>query len=79
MGLFEIFVEGDNPHPTGSLGARPPDEEETPLPGGFVDHPFRFSDDISRFLIVLLVILWPGRFVATAIADCARRYGWRVT
>ena len=37
--------------------------------GGLVDHPFRYSDDINRTLILLLILLWPGRFVSKSMAD----------
>lgn len=32
--------------------------------GGLFDHPFRYSDDINRWLLFLSIVLWPGRFVA---------------
>jgi len=37
--------------------------------GGLMDHPFRYSDDINRFLIFLVIILWPGRFVSESLVD----------
>jgi hypothetical protein len=40
--------------------------------GGLIDHPFRWSDDVNRFLILLLMILWPGRFIGTGILDLMR-------
>lgn len=32
--------------------------------GGLVDNPFRYSDDLNRILILFMVILYPGRFLA---------------
>lgn len=46
-----------------------PDYSNVGWLGGLVDHPFRFSDDINRFLIFALVVLWPGRFAVTATRD----------
>lgn len=40
--------------------------------GGVIDHPFRYSDDINRFLLFLGIILWPGRFVTEALVDAVR-------
>ncbi|MCI0693323.1 hypothetical protein L0337_15125 [candidate division KSB1 bacterium] len=37
--------------------------------GGLIDHPFRYSDDVNRFLIVLEFFLLPARFVAESIVD----------
>ena len=37
------------------------------LLGGLIDHPFRYSDDINRFLILLSILLYPGRFIATTL------------
>jgi hypothetical protein len=37
--------------------------------GGLMDHPFRFSDDINRFLLFFQIALFPGRFVAESIVD----------
>lgn len=40
--------------------------------GGLVDHPFRWSDDANRLLLLLLMLLLPGRFVAESLVDlCA--------
>lgn len=52
-----------------------PDYSNIGFLGGLIDHPFRYSDDINRFLMFLLAFLWPGRFVATAIMDIAKRLG----
>lgn len=35
--------------------------------GGLIDHPFKFSDDVNRMLRLLLVLLYPGRFIATTM------------
>jgi hypothetical protein len=37
--------------------------------GGFLDHPFRYSDDINRSLMFLAVLMAPGRFVTGSIRD----------
>ncbi len=56
-----------------SYFARPePDTSNVGLLGGLIDHPFRYSDDINRFLWFLKVVLFPGRFIAEAIVDIFR-------
>jgi hypothetical protein len=40
--------------------------------GGLMDDPLHYSDDISRFLLFLLIVLWPGRFLASALVDLVR-------
>jgi len=40
--------------------------------GGLVDHPFRYSDDVNRILLFLLVILLPGRFLSETFVDLLR-------
>jgi hypothetical protein len=37
--------------------------------GGLVDNPFRYSDDMNRMLVGLLVFLWPGRFITVGLRD----------
>lgn len=49
-----------------------PDSSNVGWLGGLVDHPLRYSDDINRFLYVLLLLLWPGRFVAESCVDMIR-------
>ncbi len=49
-----------------------PDAENMGWFGGLWDHPFRISDDINRSLVVLLIVLWPGRFIAESIVDSTR-------
>lgn len=44
-----------------------PDASNVGLLGGLIDHPFRISDDFNRMLIVLLALLYPGRFISTTI------------
>lgn len=34
-----------------------------------IDNPFRYSDDLNRFSIFLLIILWPGKYIATSIVN----------
>jgi hypothetical protein len=36
---------------------------------GFIDHPFRWSDDANRFLVFLRIVLLPGRITAAAVRD----------
>ncbi len=36
---------------------------------GFIDHPFRWSDDVNRLLVGLRIVLFPGLITATAIRD----------
>ena len=45
--------------------------------GGLVNNPFRFSDNINRFLVFLKIILWPGRFVSESLVDMARSFRLR--
>lgn len=37
--------------------------------GGVVDHPFRYTDDLNRMLLLLFILLGPGRFVTVSIRD----------
>jgi len=37
--------------------------------GGFVDNPFRYSDDVNRSLLLIGVLLWPGRFISVSLRD----------
>lgn len=46
-----------------------PDMENLGMLGGLLDHPFRYSDDLNRLLLFLLILLWPGRFIAESIVD----------
>ena len=48
-----------------------PDMDNVGFFGGLMDHPFRFSDDINRYLLGLKIILWPGRFVSQSIVSFA--------
>lgn len=40
--------------------------------GGLMDDPFHCSDDMSRFLLFLLIVLYPGRFVAGGLVGMLR-------
>jgi hypothetical protein len=42
-----------------------PDTSNVGLLGGLIDHPFRYTDDLNRILIVFLILLYPGRFIST--------------
>lgn len=46
-----------------------PDTSNAGWLGGLVDHPLRYSDDINRFLLSLLVFLLPGRFLAESLVE----------
>src|ERR1041385_7067636 len=37
-----------------------PDYSSVGWAGGWIDNPFRWSDDANRALVVTLIILWPG-------------------
>ena len=39
---------------------------------GFIDHPFRISDDMNRMLALFKALLWPGRLVATGVVEMIR-------
>lgn len=49
-----------------------PDTSNVGWLGGLFDHPFRYSDDVNRFLIFLTILLWPGRFVSGSLVDMVR-------
>jgi len=44
-----------------------PDKSNLGLFGGMIDHPFRYTDDLNRMLIVLLVLMYPGRFISITV------------
>ncbi len=46
-----------------------PDRSNLGVAHGFIDHPFRWSDDKNRILLGLQVILYPGRFAVAAARD----------
>jgi len=39
--------------------------------GGLMDNPFRWSDDVNRWLMFLMIALWPGRFIAEGLIGLA--------
>jgi len=47
-----------------------PDTSNIGWLGGFIDNPFRYSDDLNRILFVFLIIMYPGRFVFTTLLQC---------
>jgi hypothetical protein len=49
-----------------------PDMDNLGWFGGLIDDPLHYSDDISRFLLFLLIVLWPGRFIASAVVSLMR-------
>lgn len=46
-----------------------PDADNMGMAGGIIDHPFRYSDDVNRRLLLLRVLLAPGRFVTVSLRD----------
>ena len=40
--------------------------------GGLMDDPFHYSDDINRFLLFLLIVLAPGRFIVGSLGGFLR-------
>lgn len=46
-----------------------PDTSNLGWLGGLMNNPFRFSDDINRFLIFLKIALLPGSFLAESLLD----------
>ena len=46
-----------------------PDTSNMGWLGGLIDNPFRYSDDINRFLLFLKIFLVPGCFFAESVAD----------
>ena len=36
---------------------------------GFINNPFRYTDDINRFLVFLKILLYPGRLIGIGLAD----------
>ena len=48
-----------------------PDEENLGWAGGLFDNPFRWSDDMNRLLVLLIVLVWPGRFIFGSLRDLA--------
>ncbi|MBL9133391.1 MAG: hypothetical protein JNG86_19425 [Verrucomicrobiaceae bacterium] len=49
-----------------------PDHSNMGWLGGLMDHPFRFSDDVNRFLLALSILLAPGRFWSESLVDLFR-------
>lgn len=42
-----------------------PDTSNVGFLGGLIDNPFKYTDNVNRLLIVLLALLFPGRFIST--------------
>jgi hypothetical protein len=47
-----------------------PDYDNMGWLGGIFDAPFRYSDDINRLLLLLMIVLLPGRFISESIVGC---------
>ena len=54
-------------HPT-------PDTSNLGWLGCLIDNPFRFSDDMNRFLLFLKILLWPGLFILSSAIDFLRLF-----
>lgn len=54
-----------------------PDTSNAGWFGGLIDNPFRITDDFNRFLVVLKIILLPGRLVSMAIVNFANLFSQR--
>jgi hypothetical protein len=50
-----------------------PDTSNVGLLGGLIDHPFRYTDDLNRGLMLLFILLYPGRFISTTIIQLLQR------
>lgn len=48
-----------------------PDYSNMGFMGGLVNHPFRYSDNINRFLLLLKILLTPGRLIVAGLLDLA--------
>ncbi|HEX6574412.1 MAG TPA: hypothetical protein VF042_05525 [Gemmatimonadaceae bacterium] len=48
--------------------AAKPDMSNTGV-AGIIDHPFRYSDDVNRYLVGMRLVLWPGRLVLGSLRD----------
>lgn len=44
-----------------------PDRHNLGWGGGLFDNPFRWSDDLNRTMLWIMLVLWPGRFVAESL------------
>lgn len=44
-----------------------PDYNNMGLFGGFIDHPFRYSDDFNRSLFFVMIFLFPGKFISKTV------------
>ena len=46
-----------------------PDYDNVGILGGIIDHPFRYTDDLNRFLIFLKIIFYPGYIMALSFVE----------
>lgn len=46
-----------------------PDLDNVGWFGGLINDPFAISDNMNRTLVVVFVLLWPGRFVSETLVD----------
>lgn len=50
-----------------------PNTRDLGLLGGLLDHPFKYTDDLNRFLLWAKILLFPGRLVATPIVGFVKK------
>ncbi len=46
-----------------------PDYKNIGIGGTPIDHPFRISDDINRFLAIMKAMLWPGFYITRSCIE----------
>lgn len=46
-----------------------PDYKNIGIGGTPIDHPFRISDDINRFLMIMKAMLWPGFYITRSFIE----------
>ena len=56
----------------GTLLRPRPDYRNVGWLGGLIDHPFRISDDLNWILIVIMILLAPGRFIGAGLVNLIR-------
>ena len=54
-----------------------PDKSNMGLLGGIIDHPFRYTDDLNRVLILFLVLMYPGRFITLTALQIMMQFKFR--
>ena len=54
-----------------------PDKSNMGLLGGIIDHPFRYTDDLKRVLILFLVLMYIGRFITLTALQIMMQFKFR--